>query len=177
MRENVVLVDATGNMTGIMEKLQAHQMGLLHSAISVFVFNSKGQVLLQQRALSKYHSAGLWTNACCSHPRQGEAVSAAAHRRLDEEMGIDCEMEELFNFTYRHVFDNGLTEHEFDSVFAGVSDDVPNPDPGEVAAYRYATRTEILKDIVENPEIYTVWFKMIITRVLDIYPTVNLVTE
>ena len=177
MKEHVVLVDDAGNSIGMMEKLEAHQKGLLHSAISVFVFNTAGEVLLQQRAFSKYHSGGLWTNACCSHPRPDEFVPAAAHRRLNEEMGMDCELEALFDFTYRHDFDNGLTEHEFDNVFAGISDEVPNPDPGEVAAYRYASPREILKDINENPDAYTVWFKLIITRVLNIYPTINLVTE
>ncbi|HEY0272948.1 MAG TPA: isopentenyl-diphosphate Delta-isomerase, partial [Chitinophaga sp.] len=116
---HVILVDEQDRQTGTMEKLEAHQRGLLHRAFSVFILNEHHEMLLQQRALHKYHSGGLWTNACCSHPLPGEAVEAAAHRRLGEELGIDCYLTHLFAFQYRTAFDNGLTEHEYDHVLLG----------------------------------------------------------
>ena len=115
----VILVDQQDNPTGSCEKLEAHQKGLLHRAFSVFIFNKKGEMLLQQRAVNKYHSGGLWTNACCSHPAEGEDTIAAAHRRLLEEMGFDTPVEKVFDFVYKADFDNGLTEYEFDHVFVG----------------------------------------------------------
>lgn len=119
MKAQVILVNELDQETGLMEKMEAHEKGLLHRAFSVFIMNDQGDMLLQQRALDKYHSGGLWTNACCSHPLPGEAVEAAAHRRLSEEMGFDCPLRELFQFTYRTEFDNGLIEHEYDHVWTG----------------------------------------------------------
>src|SRR5215468_430433 len=115
--EQVILVNELDEEIGTMEKLSAHEQGVLHRAISVFIFNEKGEMLLQQRASRKYHSGGLWTNACCSHPHPGEATHAAALRRLKEEMGFETSLKKAFDFVYKTSFDNGLTEHEFDHVF------------------------------------------------------------
>lgn len=158
--EFVVLVDEHDNETGIMEKMQAHREGKLHRAISVFLFNSQNELLLQQRAEGKYHSAGLWTNACCSHPRPGETVREAAGRRLREEMGISADLQEAFCFVYKAQFANGLTEYEFDHVFSGVTNDMPMVDPGEVAAYKYISPPELLADVAKEPQRYTEWFKI-----------------
>ena len=160
--EYVVLVDGQDKETGTMEKLQAHVEGLLHRAISVFIFNTKGELLLQQRAMDKYHSAGLWTNACCSHPRPGEDPMAAAHRRLMEEMGMDCELTEIFSFTYKAHLDHNLTEYEFDHVFKGTTDELPQHNTDEVAGWKYISPEELTKDISKRPEAYTEWFKICI---------------
>ncbi len=173
MNESVILVDAGGKATGMMDKLEAHQKGILHLAFSVFVFNSKGQLLLQQRALDKYHSAGMWTNTCCSHPRAGETIIAAARRRLQEEMGMETELTELFQFSYRHEFENGLIEHEYDHVLIGTSDQLPEPNTDEVANYRYTDVTSLLQDMSEQPEIYTPWFRICLHRVLANYHKMN----
>ena len=147
-----------------MEKIEAHEKGLLHRAFSVFIFNEQGEMLLQQRAPGKYHSPNLWTNACCSHPAPGEEVSAAAHRRLKEEMGFDTELDKAFAFTYRAEFDNGLTEHEFDHVFAGRYNGPVNPDPLEVSRYRYINLRELRKEMQEQPGQFTEWFKIAYPR-------------
>ncbi len=163
--ENVILVDNNDVAQGVMEKMQAHVTGSLHRAISVFVYNSNGEFLLQQRALQKYHSAGKWSNTCCSHPRPQETNIAAANRRLKEEMGMDCELKEWFNFTYRAEFDNGLVEHEFDHVFIGTSDTLPQPNPDEVASFRYISTEALISDINNNPELYTPWFRLCLERI------------
>lgn len=119
-----MIVNTSGQTIGTMDKMAAHKSGTMHRAFSVFIFNSKGQLLLQQRAFDKYHSGGLWTNTCCSHPKLGEFTLDAAHRRLQEEMGMDCELTELFQFSYRHEFENGLIENEYDHVFMGISDEI-----------------------------------------------------
>src|SRR5580658_4397934 len=134
-QEEVVLVDESDQPVGVMEKMEAHRRGLLHRAFSVFIFNSRGEMLLQQRAPEKYHSAGLWTNACCSHPRPGEDTREGAVRRLKEELGFTTHLEKLFEFTYRSEFDNGLTEFEFDHVFIGVYDQEISPDKKEASDY------------------------------------------
>ncbi len=158
--DTVVLVDENDRETGTMEKIEAHRKGLLHRAFSVFILNSKGELLLQRRASGKYHSPGLWTNTCCSHPRPGEDVADAAHRRLYEEMGMKGEMYSSFSFIYRADFDNGLTEHEFDHVFIGISDDIPVPDESEVDGIRYVNLEDLTEDIENNPGNYTVWFRI-----------------
>ncbi len=163
--ENVILVDSNDIAHGVMEKMQAHITGSLHRAISVFVYNTKGEFLLQQRALEKYHSAGKWSNTCCSHPRPQESNIDAANRRLKEEMGMDCELEEWFNFTYRAEFENGLVEHEFDHVFIGTTDSIPLPNPQEVASFRYINPEALSLDIEENPELYTPWFRLCFERI------------
>ena len=158
--EMVILVDEGDRETGSMEKMAAHRKGLLHRAFSVFIFNSRGQMLLQQRALHKYHSAGLFTNTCCSHPRPGEETAAAASRRLKEEMGLDAKLEHKGHFIYRTEFQNGLTEHELDHVFTGLSDEQPVINPDEVASYRWMDLPEIKKEISQEPEKYTSWFRI-----------------
>ncbi|MFO7923892.1 MAG: isopentenyl-diphosphate Delta-isomerase [Bacteroidales bacterium] len=167
MTEEVVLVDEKDRETGTMEKIEAHKKGILHRAFSVFVLNSKGMLLLQRRASVKYHSPGLWTNTCCSHPRPGESVKNAALRRLKEEMGITCSLTESFTFIYRAEFDNGLTEHEYDHVLIGVSDSAPDPDPAEVDGYEYADLDLLSHNIEYHPEDYTVWFRIAYPRVKE----------
>jgi isopentenyl-diphosphate delta-isomerase len=161
----VILVDTDDNQIGVSEKMEAHRKALLHRAVSVFICNSKGEWLLQRRALSKYHSNGLWTNTCCSHPYPNETNIDAAKRRLMEEMGMECELNEFFSFTYKEVLDNELTEYEFDHVFFGISDHKPTINIDEVMEYKYITFSDLQKDIELNQNDYTVWFKMIFERV------------
>ncbi|MHC1778588.1 MAG: isopentenyl-diphosphate Delta-isomerase [Lentimicrobium sp.] len=165
MEEFVILVDENDRETGTMEKMQAHTEAHLHRAFSVFIFNQAGQLMLQQRAFTKYHTPGLWTNTCCSHPRPGENTNDAAHRRLKEEMGFDCSFGEAFSFVYKAAFDNNLTEHEFDHVFIGTSDKAPVVNPEEVAAWRYASMQEIRTEMQQQPEKFTIWFRIAFDRV------------
>lgn len=160
MMESVILVNDKDFETGVMEKMEAHLKGALHRAISIFVFNSKGEYLLQQRSDQKYHSGGKWSNTCCSHPRPGEKLIDAANRRLKEEMGMDCKLAYWFSFTYRAELDHGLVEHEYDHVFMGITDDQPTPDPDEVSAFKYISRPELEDDIQRNPDQYSEWFKI-----------------
>ncbi|MFT3978933.1 MAG: isopentenyl-diphosphate Delta-isomerase [Ferruginibacter sp.] len=154
----VILVNEQDEAIGTMEKMQAHQTASLHRAFSVFIFNSKGEMLLQKRALQKYHSGGLWTNACCSHPLPGEETSTAALRRLKEEMGFETALQHAFTFTYKTEFDNGLTEHEVDHVFTGIYDGIVAPDEQEVSACRYTSMREIKHSLAQEPQAYTSWF-------------------
>ena len=158
--EYVVLVNENDTQIGIMEKMAAHIVPRLHRAFSIFIFNSKGELLLQQRALSKYHSPGLWTNTCCSHPHDGESLEQATSRRLMEEMGLHCEMHEVFTFIYKAPVGLGLIEHEFDHVWFGKSDDTPVINPDEVASYKYMNLNDIADDMKVHPECYTEWFKI-----------------
>lgn len=158
--EFVILVDNNDRQIGLMEKQAAHIGPHLHRAFSVFIFNSKGELLMQQRALSKYHSPGLWTNTCCSHPRAGETLEEATSRRLMEEMGISCPMHEVYTFIYKAPVGQGLTEHEFDHVFIGQSDDIPNINTDEVASWKYMRLDDLKKDLELYPELYTEWFKI-----------------
>ena len=160
----VILVDPLDNEIGSMEKLKAHELGLRHRAISVIVTNSKGEILLQKRALSKYHSPGLWTNTCCSHPYPGENTLDAAKRRLVEEMGIDTTLDYLFQFEYRTKFDNGLIEHELDHVFLCHTDQEPSIDLNEATDWKYMSLDDIITDMANQPESYTHWFKIIVER-------------
>jgi isopentenyl-diphosphate Delta-isomerase len=164
--EFVILVDEQDNELGLMEKMEAHRKGVLHRAFSVFVFNDKGQFLLQQRAYSKYHSGGLWTNTCCSHPRQGESVLEAAKRRLHEEMGFTCQLEEQFSFIYNRKLDNELTEHELDHVVFGKYNEAPVLNPDEVCAYSYVDKEELIASVKSNPDQYTEWFKICFDEVI-----------
>lgn len=164
MEEKVILVDELDAVIGESEKMRAHELGLLHRAFSIMIFNSKNEVLLQQRALIKYHSGGLWANACCSHPRPGENLEKAAHRRLKEEMGFDCPLKEIFSFCYREDFGKGLIEHEYDHVFEGKYDGLIVPNPLEVAQYRWCTWDFLEADIKKNPKLYTYWLKEIVLR-------------
>jgi isopentenyl-diphosphate delta-isomerase len=168
-----MIVNANGRALGTMDKMAAHKSGTMHRAFSVFIFNSQGQLLLQQRALDKYHSGGLWTNTCCSHPRLGEMTIDAAHRRLQEEMGMECDLTELFQFTYRHEFENGLIENEYDHVFMGISDELPLPNPAEAAGYRFMDIDLLNFELAEQPDQYTAWFKICLEQVLDIYYQIN----
>ena len=156
--EEVILVNEADIPVGTMEKIEAHRRALLHRAFSVFIFDSQGRMLLQQRAPGKYHSPGLWTNACCSHPRPDEDTAAAAVRRLREELGFTTELTELFAFTYRSEYDNGLTEYEYDHVFVGWYDGKVHPDPAEVGDYCFRTMAEIAADLNSSPGKYTSWF-------------------
>jgi len=158
--EEVILVNESDEAIGTMEKLEAHKKGILHRAFSVFIFNSKNDLLLQQRAYTKYHSAGLWTNTCCSHPRPGEANLVAAQRRLKEEMGMETELVYKTNFIYKTKFDNDLTEHEFDHVFVGNSDKEPLINGEEVNSYRWLSLDQVKAEIKSKPEEYTSWFRI-----------------
>lgn len=171
MEEFVVLVDQDDQKLGLMEKQQAHVAGLLHRAFSVFVFNSKGELMIQQRAADKYHSPTLWTNTCCSHPRDNESYEEAAHRRLVEEMGFDCVLDFKFSFIYKAHLDNNLTEHELDHVFIGYYDDEPKLNPKEVMAYRWVELEDLKKDIEVNPHDYTAWFKIIFEHYVSFIET------
>lgn len=164
--EYVILVDEKDHELGLMEKQEAHQKGLLHRAFSVFIFNNKGELLMQQRAFNKYHSAGLWTNTCCSHPRANEKTIDAAHRRLNEEMGFDCELEEKFHFIYRTPFENGLTEHELDFVYTGKFDGVPDINKNEVQSYKWLSLEDLISDMHNHPDYYTSWFSIILKEYL-----------
>jgi len=165
--EHVILVNEQDEQIGTMEKILAHEKAMLHRAISVFIFNSRGEMLLQQRAMKKYHSGGLWTNACCSHPRPGEETRAAAVRRLKEEMGFETSLNEAFDFIYKASLDNGLTEHEFDHVFVGNYNGAIHPNVNEVQDYCYKTIEEIESSLESHPHKYTVWFKLAFPKILN----------
>lgn len=167
MMKQIILVDENDKELGVGEKIEVHKQGKLHRAFSVFVLNSRGQMLLQKRARSKYHSGGLWSNACCGHPRPEEDLEKAAHRRLKEEMGFGCEMDKVFSFIYKTPVDNGLTEHEYLHVFIGKFDGEQKPDPGEVEDTRWVGIDELQKDISENPSDYTPWFLLSLPRVVE----------
>lgn len=164
MKDLVVLVDENDLEIGFLEKMEAHQKGMLHRAFSVLIVNSKNEVLLQKRADSKYHSAGLWTNTCCSHPRPNELMIEAVTRRLHEEMGIDLKPNFAYKFLYQTELENNLIEHELDYVFIGSSDDQPIINKQEVSDWKYLSIPEIRKDVVKNPNHYTFWFKEILNN-------------
>ena len=162
----VILVDESNNPIGMMEKMETHRKALLHRAVSVFIINSNGEWILQKRALDKYHSMGLWTNTCCTHPSPGESDMESANRRLIEEMGINCKLKKLFSFIYKEKLDNELTEYEYDHVFIGISDTEPVINTFEVDDWKKIYYEELQKDIIANPDNYTCWFK-------EIYENVN----
>jgi isopentenyl-diphosphate Delta-isomerase len=161
----VVLVDADDHELGTMDKMEAHRKAVLHRAFSVFIFNSAGDMLLQQRAINKYHSGGLWTNACCSHPFPGETAKEGAIRRLQEEMGFSTSVQEAFSFIYEAPFDNGLTEHEFDHVFIGEYEARIIPNPSEVQDFCYRSLEEIEASLQSHPARFTAWFHLAFPRV------------
>ena len=163
----VQVVDKDDKNIGSMEKLEAHEKGVLHRAISVLLFNSKGEILLQRRALHKYHTPGLWTNTCCSHPYPEEDPKIAAERRLKEEMGMEEKLEFVLKFLYKVDFDNGLIEHELDHVFIGYSDKTPHLNTDEAMAFHWANVDQLKKDILQSPDKYTFWFKLIINDHFD----------
>lgn len=162
--EEVILVNQENEQIGTMPKMEAHEKALLHRAFSVFIINDNGDIMLQQRAASKYHSPLLWTNTCCSHQRVGESNIEAGKRRLQEEMGFQAELKELFSFIYKAPFDNGLTEHEYDHVMIGSYNDEPNINHEEVEAWKWMSPELVKEDIVNNPKEYTVWFKIIFEK-------------
>ena len=160
----VILVDENDAETGVMEKMEAHRKGVLHRAFSVLIYNSKGELLIQQRSSNKYHSADLWTNTCCSHPRPGESVQNAAERRLMEEMGIVAQLKFSYKFSYRAALENGLIENEVDYVFTGIFDGYPNYDRDEVKNWKFVSFDWLIKDVVKNGENYTTWFKLLLNH-------------
>lgn len=170
MTEQLILVDSDDQEVGTSEKLRAHELGLLHRCFSIFVFNSAGELLLQRRALSKYHSPGLWSNTCCGHPRPGEETLDAAHRRLMEEFGFDCDLEEKFSFSYRTEFENGLKENEFDHVFFGVFDGKPAPDHLEVGDFRFVRLAQLKEELRQDPDSFTFWLKICLAKVAELWP-------
>lgn len=165
--EQVVLVNERDEELGVMEKMEAHEKALLHRAFSVFIFNDKGELLLQQRALDKYHSGGLWTNTCCSHPRPNEAVADAAIRRLKEEMGFETPLKKVFDFMYQASFENGLTEHEFDHVFIGYYNDTIQPNPIEVNDFAYQSMAQIEQSLAAKEGKFTAWFEIVFPQMLQ----------
>ncbi|MEQ8426067.1 MAG: isopentenyl-diphosphate Delta-isomerase [Cyclobacteriaceae bacterium] len=162
--DRVILVDEWDNEIGTMEKLEAHQKGALHRAFSVLLFNSKGEMLLQKRAKNKYHSGGLWSNACCSHPRPGEEMQKAVSRRLKEELGVDLNPIFSYKFIYNVVFTNSLIEHEFDHVFVGTFDGSPKINKKEIDEWKFVNQKELEDHVNTNPNQFTHWFKMILSN-------------
>ncbi|TXC85343.1 isopentenyl-diphosphate Delta-isomerase [Luteibaculum oceani] len=168
-KDFVVLVNLQDEEIGVMEKMEAHEKGMLHRAFSVFLFNDKGEMLLQQRAEHKYHSGGLWTNTCCSHPKPGETPIQGANRRLMEEMGIQADLEHQFSFAYKSDYENGLSEHEFDHVFFGSFNEAPILNPEEAMDWKYIGVEDLEKEVAENPKDYTSWFLICLPRVIENY--------
>jgi isopentenyl-diphosphate delta-isomerase len=162
----VILVDERDSAIGTMEKMEAHEKGLLHRAFSVFLFNDRGEMLLQRRALEKYHSPGLWTNTCCSHPMQNESVEIAANRRLMEEMGMECTLSKAFDFIYRAELENNMIEHEFDHVFIGLTNQIPRINTAEVCEWKWTPLYDVYIDVQINPSRYTEWFKIALPEVM-----------
>ncbi|MDO1501217.1 isopentenyl-diphosphate Delta-isomerase [Winogradskyella maritima] len=164
IEEMVILVDENDNKIGLMPKMEAHEKALLHRAFSVFIFNDTNELMLQQRALHKYHSPGLWTNTCCSHQRDGETNLEAGKRRLMEEMGFEAPLEETTSFIYKAPFDNGLTEHELDHIMVGYYNEKPKINPDEVADWKWMPLEDVKSDMQSHPENYTAWFKIIFEK-------------
>ncbi len=164
IEEQVILVNEKDEQLGLMPKQEAHIKGVLHRAFSVFIYNDKNELMLQQRALHKYHSPGLWTNTCCSHQRDGESSLDAGKRRLFEEMGFTTNLKETTSFIYKAPFDNGLTEHEFDHILVGTFTGTPQINPDEVVAWKWMDTETIKTDIQNNPQVYTAWFKIIFDK-------------
>lgn len=162
--EQVILVNENDEQIGLMPKMEAHEKALLHRAFSVFIFNDKKELMIQQRAKDKYHSPGLWANTCCSHQREGESNIAAGKRRLQEEMGFTTDLKETTSFIYKAPFDNGLTEHEFDHILVGNYNGEPNLNPAEVQDYKWVGLEELKEDMKQHPEKYTAWFKIIFDK-------------
>ncbi len=161
IEEKVILVDINDNPIGLMNKLEAHEKAVLHRAFSVFILNNNNELMLQQRAHQKYHSPLLWTNTCCSHQRENETNIQAGTRRLREEMGFETELKEMFHFIYKAPFDNGLTEHELDHVMLGYYNEIPEINKEEVESWKWMKIEDVKNDMIRNPNLYTVWFKII----------------
>lgn len=169
MNEQLILVDEHDDELGYLDKLSVHKTGLLHRAFSVFIFNTKGELLLQQRALEKYHSPGIWSNTCCSHPLKNESMDETISRRMQEEMGMQCKTVFKFKFIYRNEFENGLTEHELDHVYFAESDHLPIPNPSEVMDWKYINLEDLSKEIDQNPAKFSAWLKVCLPKVARIF--------
>jgi isopentenyl-diphosphate delta-isomerase len=165
-RNKVVLVDEKDQVLGEMDKMEAHEKGILHRAFSIFIFNSKGQMLIHQRANEKYHGGGLWTNACCSHPQWDEDIKESAEQRLQFEMGLQCDLKKVFAFVYHTPVENDLIEHEYDHVLVGYTNQQPIPNPIEVQAYRWIDKLELLQKIKYQPDDFTYWFRMALPQII-----------
>jgi isopentenyl-diphosphate delta-isomerase len=172
IEEKVILVNQFDEQIGLMPKMEAHEKAVLHRAFSVFIFNDRHELMLQQRALEKYHSPGLWTNTCCSHQRDGESNIVAGKRRLQEEMGFVTDLKETISFIYKAPFDNGLTEHEYDHVLVGTYNDVPKINLEEAASWKWMPLEDVKEDIALHPDNYTAWFKIIFSK---FYEYINIV--
>lgn len=166
-KNKVILVNAKDEWMGVMDKMEAHKTGVLHRAFSVFILNNKNEILLQKRAEDKYHSGGLWSNTCCSHPYPGESTQAAAHRRLQEELGFDCQLEEVFNFTYNSDMGNGLIEHEYDHIYTGQYNGVVNMNAEEVQDYKYISIEGLSEWMKNEPAAFTTWFHLAIPKFIQ----------
>lgn len=164
MAEDIILVDKDDNQIGMGEKMEVHKKGLLHRAFSVFIWNDNGELMLQQRAMHKYHTPGLWSNTCCSHPKPGESTADAAIRRLHEEMGINCDLKEKTSIVYQSKFDNNLIEHEYDHVLFGYCNESPIINKNEVHAWKWISVDELICDMALSPDKYTIWFKIIFAK-------------
>lgn len=166
MEEKLILVDEIDNQVGVEDKLKAHQEGKLHRAFSIFIFNSQKELLLQKRSSNKYHSPNTWTNTCCSHPRPGETIEEASHRRLKEEMGLDTELKEIFSFTYRHEFEDGLVENKFDHALIGVYDGEVSFNQNEVEEIMWVRENKLKEMVKNNSQTFSVWFLLSYEKVL-----------
>ncbi|MBE8721138.1 isopentenyl-diphosphate Delta-isomerase [Sphingobacterium pedocola] len=165
-RNSVVLVDREDAALGEMDKMEAHRLGVLHRAFSIFIFNGNGDMLIHQRAKGKYHGAGLWTNACCSHPQWDEDIAESAKERLVFEMGLSCSLEKAFSFIYNIPVENNLIEHEYDHVFYGYTDVQPDPNPAEIQNYRWISLGQLEQEVDAQPQDFTYWFKMALKRII-----------
>ena len=174
MNDQIVLVDKNDRTIGFKEKLRTQLEGDLHRALSIFIFDSAGNLLIQKRAMAKYHSGSLWSNTCCSHPRPGETIEDAAHRRLREEMGFDCRLKEVFSFIYKAKVNNDLTEHEYDHVLIGRFDGEPNPNANEVDEWKWVQIEDLKSGIEKNPNYYTSWLVISLDQVLAVWTAFNL---
>jgi isopentenyl-diphosphate Delta-isomerase len=165
IKQQVVLINKNNRRIGVMEKIKAHREGLLHRAFSIFIFNSKGELLIQQRAMTKYHSGSLWSNTVCSHPKPDETYNQAVHRRLKEEMGFDCKLRKIFCFIYNTGFKNGLIENEYDCVFMGRFDGKPRINPQEIMDWRWIPVKELKEDMILHPDKYSFWLKIALDKI------------
>jgi len=166
----VIQVDKNDQFEGIIEKIEAHKKGILHRAVSVLIFNSKGEMLLQKRSVNKYHSGGLWSNAACTHPSPDETTEQASLRRLQEEMGISTDLSHLYSFVYKVNLNNGMIEHEFDHVFIGVTDQKPTLNPEEASAFKYLSIQKIKDEMTDSPANFSAWFKLIFDELITLQP-------
>ena len=170
MNNDIVLVNEKDEVLGTMNKLLVHQKGLLHRAFSIIIINDRGQMLIHQRQNNKYHSGGLWSNACCSHPQKDEETIKAAHRRLNEELNMSCSLKPIFSFIYKIELDNDLIEHEFDHVFIGRTNHTPDFNKDEISHVKWIDIDHLREKIKKEPNIFTFWFKLLM---IDYFHKIN----